>query len=145
MNNIGFSLTAESDCHCFHDVDYLPLWADYTYFRTPTRLIWYGIEARTVVLGRSEQSVSNNPDIFFGGVVLRWRGIVPARGPPVGQRGLQPLLGMGGEPGHAIPCELESLFQILRDERMPLPKTTCKVETMRKIVVRLPAPAGETL
>jgi len=45
VKNAGFLLTREKvDYVCFHDVDYLPLWADYSFVRQPTRLIWHGLE-----------------------------------------------------------------------------------------------------
>jgi hypothetical protein len=56
--NIGFSVAAgSSDYTVFHDVDYLPIWADYSHFETPQRLIWHG-------LARQE-----NYHSFFGAVV----------------------------------------------------------------------------
>lgn len=56
--NAGFRLV-ENDCDyvCFHDVDYLPVWADYAYTPEAARLIWHG-------LGRPEHT-----EIFFGAVV----------------------------------------------------------------------------
>ncbi|MEJ7668028.1 MAG: galactosyltransferase-related protein [Casimicrobiaceae bacterium] len=45
VKNAGFLLTrAGADYVCFHDVDYLPLWADYSFARRPTRLIWHGLD-----------------------------------------------------------------------------------------------------
>ena len=47
LNNVGFKLVREeADYVCFHDVDYLPIWADYSYVERPTRLIWYGLTLR---------------------------------------------------------------------------------------------------
>lgn len=44
LNNVGFQLARTgADYVCFHDVDYLPIWADYSYVDRPTRLIWYGL------------------------------------------------------------------------------------------------------
>jgi|SRR5262249_13828285 len=59
IKNCGFSLVAEScDYVCFHDVDYLPLWADYSWSPLPARLIWYGL------------TLQENWHRFFGGVTL---------------------------------------------------------------------------
>jgi len=59
LKNCGFSLTRKyADYVCFHDIDYLPIWADYSYCEPPTRLIWHGL-----IWGE-------NHDKFFGGVVL---------------------------------------------------------------------------
>jgi hypothetical protein len=58
LKNAGFRIARETcDYVCFHDVDYLPLWADYSYTPSPTRLIWHGLKER------------ENPETFFGGVV----------------------------------------------------------------------------
>jgi len=57
--NCGFSIVkAQCDYICFHDVDYLPIWADYTYGQQPARLCWYGL--------RSGEDYKN----FFGAVIL---------------------------------------------------------------------------
>ena len=45
MKNAGFSLAhRNADYVVFHDVDYLPIWADYSRVRQPTSLIAYGVE-----------------------------------------------------------------------------------------------------
>jgi len=47
MKNAGFSLAhRNADYVVFHDVDYLPLWADYSRVREPTSLIAYGVEGK---------------------------------------------------------------------------------------------------
>lgn len=56
--NVGFQLTKEeADYHAFHDVDYLPVWSDYTYPDQPTQILYYG----TMYL---------EPEDCFGGVTL---------------------------------------------------------------------------
>ena len=57
--NVGFSLV-QDDCDyvCFHDVDYLPIWADYSWAEKPARLIWHGLVLK------------ENWDKFFGAVTL---------------------------------------------------------------------------
>jgi len=58
VKNAGFLLARETaDYFCFHDVDYLPIWADYSYVDRPTRLIWHGPVLRETY------------DKYFGGVV----------------------------------------------------------------------------
>jgi hypothetical protein len=57
--NCGYSIVkAQCDYVCFHDVDYLPIWADYTYDKNPARLCWHGL------------THSNDYEGFFGAVVL---------------------------------------------------------------------------
>jgi hypothetical protein len=59
LKNAGFDLTrGNGDYVCFHDVDYLPIWADYGWSPNPARLIWHGL------------AVQEDHEKFFGGVVL---------------------------------------------------------------------------
>lgn len=59
LKNAGFDLVRrQSDYVCFHDVDYLPIWADYSWSPNPSRLIWHGL------------TLKEDYDKFFGGVVL---------------------------------------------------------------------------
>src|SRR3954465_1717315 len=45
--NIGFQLLCDEIDHvCFHDVDYLPIDADYSDPAQPAMIIWYGMERR---------------------------------------------------------------------------------------------------
>lgn len=47
MKNAGFALAhANADYVVFHDVDYLPLWADYSAVHGPTSLIRWGVAER---------------------------------------------------------------------------------------------------
>lgn len=57
--NSGFEIAKDdADYFCFHDVDYLPVWADYSYCDRPTHIIWHGLLPRYQYPG------------FIGGVVL---------------------------------------------------------------------------
>ena len=59
INNCGFALAQDlSDYVCFHDIDYLPIWADYSWSDRPARLAWHGLRLR------------ENWDRFFGAVTL---------------------------------------------------------------------------
>lgn len=60
IRNAGYAIARADDVPsqvCFHDVDYLPVAADYSPVEAPTRLIWHGL--RNV----------EDYDVFFGGVV----------------------------------------------------------------------------
>ena len=71
LKNIGFSLgNEETDYTCFHDIDYLPVWADYSWVEQPTPILWHGAETRPIAPGRSPARVRLNLEKFFGGVVL---------------------------------------------------------------------------
>lgn len=71
MCNIGFQVLAdEVDYVCFHDVDYLPIWADFTYPDQPTMLIWYGFESRPIDPARPMERVIHNLEASFSAAVL---------------------------------------------------------------------------
>lgn len=69
--NIGFVL-AEPDCDyvCFHDVDYLPMWADYSYPDAPTPIVWYGAELRPIAPGKSEFAAKHDLKNYYSGAML---------------------------------------------------------------------------
>lgn len=57
--NSGYALShSDADYVCFHDVDYLPIWADYSWATNPARLIWHGLH------------LLEDWENFMGGVVL---------------------------------------------------------------------------
>lgn len=69
--NIGFLLgEADSDYTCLHDVDYLPIWADYSYCALPTCILWYGLENRPIRVGDASTKITMDLDGVFGGVLL---------------------------------------------------------------------------
>jgi hypothetical protein len=69
--NIGFMLGRDhSDYTCFHDVDYLPVWADYSWSDTPAAIVWYGAETRLWSLKHPGRRLGHKLEDFFGGVVL---------------------------------------------------------------------------
>jgi hypothetical protein len=66
MVNIGFQiLRHEIDYVCFHDVDYLPMWADYSYPDKPSMLVGYGLEPPPF-----QHFFIEEPTKFFSAVVL---------------------------------------------------------------------------
>lgn len=68
--NAGFLLTEDAcDYVCFHDVDYLPIWADYRMPDRPTRVVWYGADAVEAGEG-SNFVVRHRHEDFFGAVVM---------------------------------------------------------------------------
>lgn len=71
LKNIGFMLAEpHADYVCFHDIDYLPIWADYSWADAPTALVWYGAEELPIAPGRSSMSVRHDLDQLFGGAVI---------------------------------------------------------------------------
>ncbi len=71
LRNAGFVLVAEtSEYTCFNDVDYLPIWAEYTWCEMPTPILWHGAETRPVAPGESNVVLKHDLERFFGGVLL---------------------------------------------------------------------------
>ncbi len=71
LRNIGFALTCkDGDYTCFHDVDYLPLSADYSWTDVPTSIAWYGADGRPIIPGKGPWHVPIGPHSFFGAVLL---------------------------------------------------------------------------
>ena len=71
LKNVGFALgSGDADYTCFNDVDYLPVWADYSWSDVPVPLVWHGAEARPVAPGESGFYLRHDLDQFFGAAVL---------------------------------------------------------------------------
>jgi hypothetical protein len=71
LSNIGFALGCDDgDYTCFHDIDYLPIWADYSWSDVPACIVWYGAEERPIKSGNWNQTVKHDLPALFGGVVL---------------------------------------------------------------------------
>ncbi len=71
LRNAGFQLSREiADYVCFHDVDYLPLWADYSPVTQPTVGLYWGAEYRPIAEGRSDKAIRHNVDALVGGMLL---------------------------------------------------------------------------
>ncbi len=68
LKNVGARLTKGADYFCFHDVDYLPIWADYSYATKPTRIVWRGAHMRPYVPG-GKLGAHHIQATFWGGVV----------------------------------------------------------------------------
>lgn len=58
MFNIGFIESKDYDFHCFHDVDMLPIKADYSYPDTPSHLAMYATQFQNY----------NPGNLYYGGV-----------------------------------------------------------------------------
>lgn len=59
IKNCGYRLVKDSaDYVCFHDVDFVPVWADYGWAPQPARLVWHGLPLK------------EDWERFFGAAVL---------------------------------------------------------------------------
>ena len=71
LKNIGYTLGRDdSDYTCFHDVDYIPVWADYSWSDTPVAIVWYGAESRPIRLSHRDRGVRHDLNQFYGGAAL---------------------------------------------------------------------------
>jgi hypothetical protein len=71
LKNIGFVLgKGNSDYTCFHDVDYIPVWADYSWSDAPLAIVWYGAETRPIRLSHRDRGVRHDLNKFYGGAAL---------------------------------------------------------------------------
>lgn len=71
LKNAGFVLgEAQSDYTCFHDIDYLPVWSDYSWCEAPTPLVWFGAETRPVARGQSNYYLRHDLSQLFGAALL---------------------------------------------------------------------------
>ncbi|WP_207461656.1 galactosyltransferase-related protein [Azospirillum sp. SYSU D00513] len=71
LKNVGFLLgEGWSGYSCLHDVDYLPLEADYSRVEVPTPILGHGVEKRPVAPGRSDRTVTTDVEQTMGGVLL---------------------------------------------------------------------------
>ena len=70
IKNAGFLLGGECDYTCFHDVDYLPLEADYGWTDLPAGLVWAGAESIPIKASGPTQYIKPDMTKFFGGAVL---------------------------------------------------------------------------
>jgi|ERR1700677_1437638 N-terminal domain of galactosyltransferase/N-terminal region of glycosyl transferase group 7 len=70
MKNIGFLLGGPSDYTCFHDVDYLPLSADYSWSDNPACLVMTGANRISTRIEGPARPIQLDMANFFGGVVV---------------------------------------------------------------------------
>ncbi len=106
LKNIGYVLARENcDYVCFHDVDYIPIWADYSYPVMPSRLVYFGSEKKRIS-NTSNGYITHNSKSFFGGVtMLRNEHFEKVNGYPVD------YWGWGFEDGDLqMRCHLEGLI-----------------------------------
>jgi hypothetical protein len=60
------------DYVCFHDVDYLPMWADYKEPSLPSRIIWHGMDTRPVGHGTDQYVSAQRYGLAAVSVMKKW-------------------------------------------------------------------------
>jgi len=57
---------------CFHDVDYLPMWADYSEPSLPSRIVWHGMDKRPVGHGTNRVVTAQRYGLAAVAVMRKW-------------------------------------------------------------------------
>jgi hypothetical protein len=60
------------DYVCFHDVDYMPMWADYSEPNLPSRIVWYGMDKRPVGHGTDKEVCAQRYGLAAVAVMRKW-------------------------------------------------------------------------
>lgn len=60
------------DYVCFHDVDYMPMWADYSEPSLPSRIVWYGMDKRPVGHGTDRAVCAQRYGLAAVAVMRKW-------------------------------------------------------------------------
>jgi hypothetical protein len=60
------------DYVCFHDVDYMPMWADYSEPNLPSRIVWYGMDKRPVGHGTDRAVIAQRYGLAAVAVMRKW-------------------------------------------------------------------------
>ncbi len=60
------------DYVCFHDVDYMPMWADYSEPNLPSRIVWYGMDKRPVGHGTDRIVSAQRYGLAAVAVMRKW-------------------------------------------------------------------------
>jgi hypothetical protein len=73
LNNHAYvAMAGMVDYVCFHDVDYLPMWADYTEPSLPSRIIWFGLDNRPVGHGTNNVISAQKYGLAAVAVMKKW-------------------------------------------------------------------------
>lgn len=72
VNHAYAACSSMVDYVCFHDVDYLPMWADYSEPSLPSRIIWYGLDVRPVGHGTNRAIHAQEHGLAAVSVMKKW-------------------------------------------------------------------------
>ena len=72
LNHAYAACAGMIDYVCFHDVDYLPMWADYTEPNLPSRIVWYGMDKRPVGHGTDRAVCAQRYGLAAVAVMRKW-------------------------------------------------------------------------
>jgi hypothetical protein len=60
------------DYVCFHDVDYMPMWADYSDPSLPSRIVWHGLDKRPVGHGTDRMVIAQRYGLAAVALMKKW-------------------------------------------------------------------------
>ena len=72
VNHAYTAIAGMIDYVCFHDVDYLPMWADYSEPSLPSRIVWYGMDKRPVGHGTDRVVIAQRYGLAAVAVMRKW-------------------------------------------------------------------------
>lgn len=72
LNHAYIACRGMVDYICFHDVDYLPMWADYSEPSLPSRIVWYGMDKRPLGHGTNIVINAQKTGLAAVSVMKKW-------------------------------------------------------------------------
>jgi len=72
LNHAYAACAGMIDYVCFHDVDYMPMWADYSEPNLPSRIVWYGMDKRPVGHGTDKEVCAQRYGLAAVAVMRKW-------------------------------------------------------------------------
>ena len=72
LNHAYAACAGMIDYVCFHDVDYMPMWADYSEPSLPSRIVWYGMDKRPVGHGTDRAVIAQRYGLAAVAVMRKW-------------------------------------------------------------------------
>jgi hypothetical protein len=72
VNQAYAAISGMVDYVCFHDVDYMPMWADYSEPSLPSRIVWHGMDTRPVGHGTGGVVKAQRYGLAAVAVMKKW-------------------------------------------------------------------------
>ena len=72
VNHAYAAIAGMVDYVCFHDVDYMPMWADYSEPSLPSRIVWHGMDTRPVGHGTNQIVSAQRYGLAAVAVMKKW-------------------------------------------------------------------------
>ena len=72
VNHAYTAIAGMVDYVCFHDVDYLPMWADYSDPSLPSRIVWHGLDKRPVGHGTDRVVIAQRYGLAAVALMKKW-------------------------------------------------------------------------